>query len=79
MEKRSTHYGDIAKWIEKVINSCESYKQIFAARQLVRNFEKQLIRNHPDKYWINYNHDIISPLESIVDIKRKNLFKELED
>jgi hypothetical protein len=79
MEKRSTHYGDVAKWIEKVINSCDSYKQTFAARRLVRNFEKQLIVKHPDKYWSNYYYNLILPLESMVDIKRKNLFKELED
>ena len=49
MENRSTHYGDVAKWIEKVIDSCETYQQTFGARQLICNFEKQLKRKYPEK------------------------------
>ena len=42
MEKRSTHYGDIQKWIEKVIDSCETYQQTFTVKKLITNFAKQL-------------------------------------
>ena len=42
MEKRSIHYGDVAKWIEKVIDSCETYNQLITARNLVSNFRKRL-------------------------------------
>jgi len=48
MEKRSTHYGDVQKWIEKVIDSCETYEQTRSARVLVWNFEKQMVRNKVD-------------------------------
>lgn len=48
MEKRSTHYGDLQKWIEKIIDSCETYEQTRSARRLVWNFEKQMIRNKVD-------------------------------
>ena len=48
MEKRSTHYGDVQIWIEKVIDSCETYEQTLSARRLVWNFEKQMIRNKVD-------------------------------
>lgn len=48
MEKRSTHYGDLQKWIEKIIDSCETYDQTRSARRLVWNFEKQMIRNKVD-------------------------------
>ena len=36
----SKHYGDVANWIEKVIDSCEHPLQESAARKLVRLFEK---------------------------------------
>jgi hypothetical protein len=48
MEKRSTHYGDVEKWVEKVINSCETYQQTFVVKQLILNFERQMGRNKVD-------------------------------
>jgi len=45
MEKRSRHYGDVQKWIEKVIDSCETYEQVHSTRNLIRNFEKQTTKN----------------------------------
>jgi len=78
MEQRSTHYGDVAKWIEKVINSCETYQQTFTAKQMVRNFEKQLMRDTPDKYWRDYQYSVIWPLESMVTFKRQSLINKSE-
>ena len=78
MDKRSTHYGDVAKWIEKVIDSCETYQQTHAANQLVRNFRKQLMRTKPDKYWRDYHYDVILPLESLVIYKRQSFIKKSE-
>lgn len=64
MEKRSTHYGDIQKWIEKVIDSCETYDQTRSARSLVWNFEKQMVKNKVDRnivYTIGHHlRDVIS-------------------
>lgn len=48
MEKRSTHYGDLQNWVEKIIDSCETYEQTRSARRLVWYFEKQMIRNKVD-------------------------------
>jgi hypothetical protein len=45
MEKRSRHYGDVQRWIEKVIDSCETYDQTRSARRLIWNFEKQMVKN----------------------------------
>ena len=42
MEKRSKHYGDVTKWVEKVIDSCQTYEQTFVARRLIWNFDRQL-------------------------------------
>ena len=78
MDKRSTHYGDVAKWIEKVIDSCETYQQTFTAKQLVRNFEKQLMRNTPDKHWRDYQYSVIWPLEAMVTSKRQSLTNTLK-
>ena len=49
MEKRSRHYGDVQRWIEKVIDSCETYDQTRSALKLVWNFDKQMIKNKVDR------------------------------
>jgi hypothetical protein len=41
MAATSNHYGDVANWIEKVIDSCEHPLQENSARKLVRLFEKR--------------------------------------
>ena len=79
MENRSTHYGDVAKWIEKVIDSCETYQQTITTKQLVINFEKQLMRTTPDKYWGNYQYSVIYPLESMVMSKRQSFINKIEE
>ena len=75
MEKRSRHYGDVQKWIEKVIDSCETVEQTRSARVLVWNFEKQMIRNKVDSgilYTIGgYLRDAIS--SKVKEIQEKYL------
>jgi hypothetical protein len=72
MDKRSTHYGDISKWIEKVIDSCETYQQTFVVKTLICNFIKQLMRTTPDKYWRDYHYGVILPLETKLTNKRQS-------
>jgi hypothetical protein len=79
MEKRSTHYGDVAKWIEKVIDSCETYQQTFTVNKLIRNFKNQLMKNTPDKYWRDYQYTVIWPLEDLVRIKRQSFINNIEE
>ena len=79
MENRSTHYGDVAKWIEKVIDSCETYQQTITAKQLVINFQKQLMRTTPDKYWRDYQYSVIWPLENLVMFKRQTFINKIEE
>ncbi len=69
MENRSTHYGDVAKWIEKVIDSCETREQTFVAKRLIRNFYNQLDRKLGT---LNYA-TIISPLEYRLSNKRQEI------
>jgi hypothetical protein len=38
MAATSKHYGDVALWIEKVIDSCETKEQDRAARNLINQF-----------------------------------------
>lgn len=43
-KKRTTnnpHYGDVVRWIEKIIDSCETPKQTKSAERLIRLFEDQ--------------------------------------
>ena len=69
MENRSRHYGDIAKWIEKVIDSCETREQTFVAKRLIRNFYNQLDR----KLGTSNYATIISPLEYRLSNKRQEI------
>jgi len=75
MENRSKHYGDVAKWIEKVIDSCETYQQTVTVNKLMRNFIKQLMIKEPDKYWNTYQYEVIWPLENKLIHKRNQLTK----
>lgn len=45
----SNHYGDVQNWVEKVIDSCETYDQARSARRLVLNYESQMVRNKVDR------------------------------
>ncbi len=78
MEQRSTHYGDVAKWIEKVIDSCETYQQTFVVKTLIGNFRKQLMRTTPNKYWRDYQCSVIWPLESLLTYKRQSFINKSE-
>lgn len=42
----SNHNGDVANWIEKVIDSCETPLQEVSARKLIQLFELRLIQNN---------------------------------
>ena len=76
MEKRSTHYGDVEKWVRKVIDSCETYEQTFTARMLVRNFVKQMYRNKVDS---NLVWSVRDSLGTALSFKRDELInKQLE-
>ena len=79
MEKRSNHYGDVSKWIKKVIDSCETYQQTLTAKKLIRNFEKKLMETTPDKYWRDYHYSVILPLEAIVTSKRQSFINKMEE
>lgn len=50
MAATSNHIGDIAIWIEKVINSCETPMQEIGARHLIQLFEKMLLRQDIQSY-----------------------------
>ena len=75
MENRSAHYGDVSNWIEKIIDSCETYQQTFTVKNLVRNFRNKLMRDAPDKYWNTYQYEVIWPLEESIENKRRELLK----
>ena len=76
MGATSNHYGDIATWIEKVIESCETIKQSNTTNKLLKNFENQLISEFPDSYWPNYYYDVIRPLKLQLDDKRDEILKK---
>ena len=56
MASISNHYGDVANWVEKVINSCETAQQENSARNLVRLFEKRLLAEESELYTYYTRH-----------------------
>lgn len=44
---------DIEIWIEKVINSCETYKQVLKVKRLIRLYLKRLEQDGLSYYIIN--------------------------
>ena len=72
MENRSTHYGDVEKWVRKVIDSCETYEQTIGARMLVHYFENQMRRNNVDH---NLVWSVGYSLGLALSSKRNNLLK----
>ena len=39
MGANSKHYGDVSKWISKVIDSCITVEQIHSAQKLIESFD----------------------------------------
>jgi hypothetical protein len=73
MENRSRHYGDVDKWVRKVINSCETYQQTISVRSLIRNFESQMRRNKVDRSLI---WSVRDSLDLELSFKRDELLKK---
>jgi len=73
MEKRSTHYGDIKKWIEKVIDSCETYQQTISTKALIRNFTDHMKRKEVD---FDTRWNILGSLISKLQFKRDDLLNK---
>ena len=76
MEKRSKNHVDVAKWVEKVIDSCETVDQLITAKILVNRFSDQLISKYHSDYWTTHHYDIISPLNIRVNNKKTELDKK---
>jgi len=73
MENRSRHYGDVDKWVRKVINSCETYQQTISVRSLIHNFESQMRRNKVDRSLI---WSVRASLDLELSFKRDELLKK---
>ena len=48
MGSNSNNYEDVAKWIESIINSCETRTQLSVAENLVRLFLEQIEKEFPE-------------------------------
>jgi hypothetical protein len=55
MAATSKHYGDIAIWVEKVINSSETYQQCISAKRLMYIFESMLAKDPKLDYYDRKN------------------------
>jgi hypothetical protein len=79
-ETTKPHYGDVARWIERVIDSCETPKQVKSAERLIRLFESQY---YDDLTFDEMNHISRSLLrrstEKWGDLLEKKLDKKKKD
>lgn len=66
IEKRSKHYGDLHKWVNKVIQSCKTKEQIRSTKQLIGVFKNQMEKNKINEQLI---FTIISDLEMSLIVK----------
>ena len=76
MTNRSTHYGDIKIWIEKVIDSCESMEHVKTTRRLITNFDKQLENKSVANYWREHYYTVINPLNLLLLDKENEIFNK---
>jgi len=68
--KKSNHYGDIQKWIKKIIDSCQNIEQLNVAKRLVNVFNDKLNRKG------NYHHTnlhLTIILDHHISLKQKEL------
>ena len=79
-ETTKPHYGDVVRWIERVIDSCETPKQVKSAERLIRLFESQY---YVDLTFDEMNHISRSLLgrstEKWGDLLEKKLTKKKKD
>jgi hypothetical protein len=76
MAANSNHYGDVYKWIMKVIDSCDQYPQIFTAHRLVDNFCNMKYSSLKLYEKWNMNADLIS---AVHDKQRQLLNKQYDN
>jgi hypothetical protein len=65
---KSNH--QIKKWIERVINSCNTWDQVTSAEKLVDNFKKQMVKNEYDRMLYL---PITVDLDHRISLKRRDL------
>lgn len=49
MVSRSNHWADVARWVEKVVDSCVNQSQLDTAKNLFNNYIKSLGKISNDK------------------------------
>lgn len=70
MALQSKHPGDVKKWLEKVIDSCETYQQCITCMKLIRNFRNMVGLGDISIY--------IYPLEDQLLVKKRTIRNEEE-
>jgi hypothetical protein len=70
----SKHYGDVNMWIEKIIDSCNSNKQLPTIRRLIQQFRYRLMVEENLKF--DFYFTIIRNLETKLENKTYYLIDE---
>ena len=74
------HYGDVARWIERVIDSCETPKQVKSAERLIRLFESQYYGDLTFDEMHNISRSLLGrSTEKWGDLLEKKLTKKKKD
>ena len=69
MGAKSKHYGDISKWIEKVIYSCDNIDQIWVCEKLISNFRSNL----ESQFGLKVAYSTVEPLRTMFRHQLRNL------
>ena len=67
---RSKQPADVLAWLEKVIDSCQTYQQTFPAMKCIQNFKNQNQFNAPEYLWQ------ADRLRSKLNFKREQLLEQ---
>ena len=57
-EPNKHHYGDVIRWIEKIINSCQNLEQLKNTEKMIRLFEREYEKDLPSSERLMISHNL---------------------
>jgi len=77
MEKRSTHWADVLKWLQTIVDSCKTKEQASTCERLIRNFHRVYEKQIGTRELWDLTREMESKLWEIGDWTLKEKIKNL--